>query len=614
MSLPTGERERPPMGSLAASKIVASFWPANRISDFLPLKAFPRQFLVEWTREPRLPFQGECLPGFQMTEKISGAYALAAGALEAGISLVTSYPGAPTTAVVEHILELTTSEQVQVEWTSNEKVALEIAFGASLVGKRSLVCMKSVGLNIALDPLMVFNLSGCNAGLVLLVGDDPGGWGSQNEQDSRGLALAAEVPLLEPTSASDAWGVMREAFRLSEEMSLPILVRFIRALAIAETDAKNLESQEDFQIQRQPFYQRDPIRWVVLPINVVSRHLELRRRMDIVRSRFEISPFNSVEGDGSYGVMAAGFAYSKLMKTLASDLPHELGILRLTTFNPLPQDLIHAFLQGKEMVLILEESAPLLERAVRGIAQGAEINLPIYGRDTGHVNWAGELFSPQIADALNCFLPDLDLSTEGEDSRPRPSRDPLCEGCPYIPVFEALNEVLAELGGRDEFVVVGDPGCMVRGQLRPYEIMDVKHSLGSSVGVASGIAGGLHERGEKKRVIALCGDSGFLHSGLGGLVDAARMKVPLLVMILDNGLTALSGGQPHPGSIVDARGDPQRAVDLVGMVHNTGVGEVWVVDLDRGEDIRSAIERGMEYQGTGVVVVRGRCPQWFSKD
>jgi indolepyruvate ferredoxin oxidoreductase alpha subunit len=554
------------------------------------------------------------LTGLQMTKKVSGAYALAAGAIEAGVSLVTGYPGAPTTAVVEHILKLTSSEQVQVEWTSNEKVALETAFGASLVGKRSLVCMKSVGLNIALDPLMVFNLSGCNAGLIILVGDDPGGWGSQNEQDSRALALAAEVPLLEPTTASDAWGVMREAFRLSEEMCLPILVRFIRALSIAETDIKNLERHEDFQSPRQLFYQRDPSSWVVLPISVVSRHLELRRRMDIVRSRFEVSPFNKMEGDGSYGVMAAGFAYSKLMKTLAYKLPRELGILRLTTFNPLPQDLIHAFLQGKEMVLILEESAPLLERAVRGIAQGAEIQLSIYGRESGHVNWAGELFSPQIADALNRFQPGLDLSTEGEDSRPRPSREPLCEGCPYIPVFEALNEVIAELGGRDEFVVVGDPGCMVRGQLRPYEIMDVKHSLGSSVGIASGIARGLQKSGEKKRVIALCGDSGFLHSGLAGLIDAARMKVPLLVMILDNGLTALSGGQPHPGSIVDARGDPQRAVDLVGMVRTAGVGEVWVVDLDHGDDIRPAIERGMAYRGTGVVVVRGRCPQWFSKN
>jgi len=549
----------------------------------------------------------------QMNKTVTGAYALAAGAIEAGASIVTGYPGAPTTAVVNHILELSSSEQVQVEWTSNEKVALEVAFGASLGGKRSLVCVKSVGLNIALDPLMAFNLSGCNAGLVILVGDDPGGWGSQNEQDSRGLAIAAEIPLLEPCTTSDAREVMREAFRLSEELGLPTVVRFIRALATAETEYRDAENVAELSGQQPPSYRRDPMRWVVLPINVVSHHLELKQKMDTVRSRFEVSPLNNAEGNASHGVIAAGFIYSKLMENLSSKGSRELSVLRLATLNPLPHDLIRTFLEGKESIIVLEETAPILERAVRGIAQGAGITLPIYGRDTGHVKWAGELFSPQIADALNRFLPNLDIPREGEDDRPRPSREPLCEGCPYIPVFEALLEVIEEHGGREEVVIVGDPGCMVRGQLSPYEIMDVKHSLGSSIGMASGIALGLIGRCEGRRVVALCGDSGFLHSGLAGLVDATRMGVPVLIIVLDNGLTALSGGQPHPASSVDARGAPQRAVDLVEMARISGVGELWEVDLDRGEDIRSAIERGMDYRGTGVIVARGRCVHWSFK-
>jgi len=241
-----------------------------------------------------------------MNETVTGAYALAAGAIEAGASIVTSYPGAPTTAVVNHILEISSSEQVQVEWTSNEKVALEVAFGASLGGKRSLVCVKSVGLNIALDPLMAFNLSGCNAGLVILVGDDPGGWGSQNEQDSRRLALAAEIPLLEPSTASDAREVMREAFRLSEEMGLPTMVRFIKALALAEVEHQDSEKLEQSLGQQPPSYRRDPMRWVVLPINVVPHHLKLKQKMDAVRSRFEVSPLNNAEGHASQGVIAAG--------------------------------------------------------------------------------------------------------------------------------------------------------------------------------------------------------------------------------------------------------------------------------------------------------------------
>jgi indolepyruvate ferredoxin oxidoreductase alpha subunit len=449
--------------------------------------------------------------------------------------------------------------------------------------------------------------------LVILVGDDPGGWGSQNEQDSRRLALAAEIPLLEPSTASDAREMMREAFRLSEEMGLPTMVRFIKALALAEVEHQDSEKLERSLGQQPPSYRRDPMRWVVLPINVVPHHLKLKQKMDAVRSRFEVSPLNNAEDHASQGVIAAGFMYSKLMKTLGSKWNRELSVLRLTTLNPLPHDLIQTFLQGRESILVMEENAPILEREVRGIAQEAGITLPIYGRDTGHVTWVGELLSPQITDALNRFLPKLDVPTGGEVSRLRPSREPLCEGCPYIPVFEALLEVVEELGGRDEVVIVGDPGCMVRGQLPPYKILDVKHSLGSSIGMASGIALGLSGRGEGRRVVALCGDSGFLHSGLPGLVDAARMGVPVLIIILDNGLTALSGGQPHPASSVDARGASQRGVDLVAMARNSGVGEMWEVDLDLGEDIRSAIARGMDYRGTGLIVARGRCVHWSTK-
>jgi indolepyruvate ferredoxin oxidoreductase alpha subunit len=395
-------------------------------------------------------------------------------------------------------------------------------------------------------------------------------------------------------------------------MGLPTVVRFIRALALAEGDHSDSKNQEEYAGHQPPSYRRDPNRWVVLPINVVQHHQALKQKMDDVRTRFETSFLNSIEGSAPYGVITVGFMYNKLRSTLDPKWDRELSVLRLATLNPLPTNLIQTFSQGKESILVLEESAPILERAVRGIAQGVGMTLPIYGRDTDHVKRVGELFSPQIAYALNRFLPSLDIPIEGEVSRPRPSRDPLCEGCPYIPVFEALLEVVEEHGGREEVVIVGDPGCMVRGQLSPYEIMDVKHSLGSSIGMASGIAFGLMGRGEERRVIALCGDSGFLHSGLAGLVDAVRMEVPVLVIILDNGLTALSGGQPHPASSVDARGASQPAVDLVEIARKTGVGELWEVDLDRGEDIRSAITQGMDYLGTGVIIARGRCVHWSS--
>jgi indolepyruvate ferredoxin oxidoreductase alpha subunit len=542
-----------------------------------------------------------------MNESISGAYALAWGAIEAGVSLLTSYPGSPVTPVVNCILELTLPDEVQVEWTSNEKVAIEMAFGASVGGTRSLLCVKGVGLNIALDPLMVFNLSGCNAGFVILVGDDPGSWGSQNEQDSRALALMAELPLLEPTFVSDARTAMRQAFWLSEEMGLPVIVRVTRALMLAE----GMElAEEEFQTASPPSFRREFMRWTVLPINVVPRHRRLLQRLDDIQTRFEDSPFNGVGGEGAQGVIAAGFVFQTLLDSLGGSIPPELCVLRLGTFHPLPVGRVTGFLKRVESVLVLEETLPLVERSVRATAQGAGLTLPIYGRDTGHVPRTGELFAPHIAAALNELVPQLALSTEGESSRPMPSRQPLCDGCPYIPTFDALVEVMEQLGGRDEFIVVGDPGCMVRSQLPPYELMDVKHSLGSSIGMAAGVALSQAKEGAGKRVVVLCGDSSFLHSGFAGLVDAARIGARMLVLILDNGTTALSGGQPHPASRADARGRPRRAVDLAALACEAGAGEVSVVDLDRGEDIRTALETGMNVDGVAMVIARGRCPRW----
>ena len=372
-----------------------------------------------------------------MTEQnttISGAQALAQGAIDAGVALVTGYPGAPVTAVVDHILRLTTPEAVHVAWNSNEKVAIEMAFGAAVGGMRALLCVKSVGLNVALDPLMAFNLSGCNAGLVILVGDDPGGWGSQNEQDSRGIAWLAELPLLEPTTAAEAQSVIREAFRLSEDLSLPVIVRVTRALTSSAVAALRAAPV----LPPPPNYQREFMRWVVLPINVVPYHQRLLEKLDVVRTQFEDSKFDAVEGTGPYGVIAAGGIYQKLMEALDGKLPRDLSILRLGTLHPLPEQRIAAFLQSVTAALVLEETAPWIEDATRAIAQQAGIAVPIAGRRTGHIPLAGEVFAPHIAAALNAWLPDLTLPSGGDTERPRPSRETLCDGCPYISTVEAL--------------------------------------------------------------------------------------------------------------------------------------------------------------------------------
>jgi indolepyruvate ferredoxin oxidoreductase alpha subunit len=540
-----------------------------------------------------------------MTEQLSGAEFLARGAIDAGVSLVTGYPGSPATSVVNAILDLTTADEVQVEWTSNEKVALEIAFGASLAGSRSLLAVKGVGLNIALDHLMAINLSGCHAGLVILVGDDPGGWGSQNEQDSRHLAIASELPLLEPTSPQSAYSLMQKAFHLSETLGLPVILRITRALALAQEEALTKKAQAPLS-HTQPL-KREPNRWVVLPINVVPLHKRLLKKLNLVQEQFTSPEWNRIEGRGNKGILAAGFCSQKLLQAMG-DIPlAEVSLFHLSTIYPLPEQNLLTFLQRVTSVLVLEETAPLVERAVRDLAQREKHTLPILGRDSDHLPRTGELLPPQIAMALQRYLPGMVLPPITETTRHMPSREPLCADCPYIPAFKGLLEVMEEYGGRDRFFIVGDPGCMVRGQLPPFELLDVKNSLGSSIGMAAGMACRLKAQGSEQQVIALSGDSGWLHTGIHGSLEAVRMGVKLLVVILDNGTTALSGGQPHPATSLDSRGQPRPSVDLQRLIRALQPRLLEVVNLDEGEDIRPALRKGIAHKGVAVVLSRGRC-------
>ncbi len=541
---------------------------------------------------------------------VSGAQALAYGAIEAGVRLVLGYPGSPTTAVVDEIAGRTGPDQVRVGWTSNEKVAIEAAFGGSLAGVRSLLCVKSVGMNVALDPLMAINLCGCNAGMVLLVGDDPGGWGSQNEQDSRALAVAAEIPVFEPPTVADARPAMHEAFALSTALGVPVMVRITRALAEAKAELPPLST---FTPPVQPF-RRAPMEWIVLPVNVVSRHRRLHERLQTARSQLDQSSTNRKQGRGPIGIIAAGYAYQKLIDLLREPIPSELSILALGTPHPLPLTMVGNFVRRVDAVLVLEETAPVVERALRTEAQLSRCGVPIYGRDTGHVADAGELSGSDIARAVERLHPQLSVPVRDDTSREMPSRRSLCERCPYVPVFEALLRAIEQCGGREDAVIVGDPGCMVRAQLPPYELLDVKYSLGSSIGTATGLSLGQGLIPQHARhVIALCGDSGLLHSGLNGLMDAAQLGASMLVIVLDNGTTALTGGQPHPASGSDLRGTRVPAVDLAELAQAVGVRAARVVQSQDREGLEQAFTRGLREEGLTVVIARGACPQYASK-
>jgi indolepyruvate ferredoxin oxidoreductase alpha subunit len=538
-----------------------------------------------------------------------GSEALAHAALEAGVQFVTGYPGSPSTGTVEALLRLAQPD-VRIEWAINEKSAFDAAFGASLAGQAALLCIKSVGLNVALDGLMVSNLAGGDGGFVILTGDDPGGWGSQNEEDSRPLAAAAEVPLLEPTSLADVRPVMHEAFHLSKQFRVPTVVRITRAVATDRTTPAPPPTPTPRQ--HPASFERQPQRFNVLPVHVVDFHRRLQATLETIQGRFEDSPLNASQGKGRQGVLAAGYGYHKLTEVLSqasADPTESVRILRLGTLHPLPERTIVSFLRDMDAVLVVEEIAPYVEIQVQAMAQRAGLTLPIYGRSSGHLPRAGELFAPHIVPALTVLLPDWAWRSFEAGGRMMPSRQSLCDDCPYTPLFEVLLSVMERHGGRDSFVVTGETGCMVRAQLPPWELLDVKYGMGSSIGLGAGLA----RAGIPQKIVALSGDSAFLHSGLGELIDAVQADVRFLVVVLANQTTALSGGQPHPATAHDAQGGPRRPVDLAALVEAAGADLVRVVDPKDAHSTQAALEEGLKAHGLAVVIAQRACPRWAAE-
>jgi indolepyruvate ferredoxin oxidoreductase alpha subunit len=341
-------------------------------------------------------------------------------------------------------------------------------------------------------------------------------------------------------------------------------------------------------------------------VHVVAFHRELHASVDGVQVSFEDSPLNRDAGEGNLGVIAGGFAYQKVQQVLSQSGQPPLCVLGLGTLHPLPERRLADTLRSLDAVVVLEETAPYLEVQVQALAQRAGLTLPVCGRLSGHVPREGELFEGQIADALAAVLPEWPWPSLEMDSRAMPSRQPLCEDCPYIPAFDALLAVMERRGGRDAFVVAGETGCMVRSQLPPYELLDVKYGMGSSIGLAAGLA----RTGLPQKVVALSGDSALLHSGLGELIDAAQAGVDVLVVVLANETTALSGGQPHPGTAHDARGSARKPADLEGLIWAAGADTVRVVDPEDRQATEAAYEAALASGGLAVVITRRACPKW----
>jgi len=518
-------------------------------------------------------------------EILLGDEAVALGAIHAGLSAGYSYPGTPASEIMEYLIQAAAKTKSFVaSWSVNEKVAYEEALGVSFAGKRALVSMKHVGLNVAADPFMNSALTHLGGGLVVVPADDPGMHSSQNEQDSRFYADFAKIPCFEPSSHQEAYEMTREAFDVSEKLGVPVMIRLVTRLSHSRSTVRPREPRG--QNERRHGASRD---WTLLPVNARRRFKTVLDSQAAMVRISEESAFNSLrldEKDRSLGVVASGIAFNYVQENLTG-LEKPLSLLKVSTY-PLPEKLIRRLVEHVETVLIVEEGYPLIERAVRGF-----FGVPgktIKGKLSGDLPLTGELSPEAVRPALG-LKPLERLGLGGFELAARPPQ--LCTGCPHADTFHALNKAMSEYQNGNVF---SDIGCYTLGAYPPYQAVQTCVCMGASVSMAKGGAeAGIHPS------IAVIGDSTFGHSGLTPLLEAAAADTRMTVFILDNSTVAMTGGQPSYAS-----GDR-----LLKMIEGVGVAKehIRVIEplpknLDKNARI---IKEEIDHPGLSVIVAVREC-------
>lgn len=544
-----------------------------------------------------------------LTYQLTGEEALAQGAWEAGVRVATGYPGSPSTRFLERLAEISPSPEVYAEWSANEKVAFEVALGASMAGKRATVSMKSVGLNVALDPLMVANLGGVSGGLVIILGDDPGAWGSQNEQDSRLLVRAANVPLLEFSSPQEAYDMVQYAFSLSEKSELPVFIRETRS---SSNEKGNVYVKgERAQTSQKNFLELEP--WKFFPENPPEKHRRLYAKIPEIMDEFNRSPFNQMILKSSKGILAAGYMAAKIGILLKGKGGEELSLFKLGTVYPPPEGALIKFLSPMEEILVAEELQPLVEDYLRSLAQRHHLKVRIFGKETGHLPKHGELLQEHLRKAVRESL-GFEISPA---SPPEPGRDEkskvlyksLPPECPFFKAFEAFSQVIPS-DPKKRPIFVGDDGCLTRLRNAPFSLIGCKFCMGSSIGIASG----LYRAGEKRKIVALVGDSSFFHTALPAYINAVASGVRMMIVILDNRCTAMTGCQGNPGTDYALQGRTQRKIEIQSVLQSPGIPLFREVNaFGDPKVLAAAFQEGMENEQLAVLLVSGPCPNLKGK-
>ncbi len=543
-----------------------------------------------------------------MKALLSGNEAIALGAYHAGVSVAAGYPGTPSTEILETLARHT---DLHAEWSPNEKVAMEVGLGAAYAGVRALVSMKHVGLNVAADPFFAASITGVKGGLVVVAADDPGMHSSQNEQDNRHYARFAKVPVLEPSDSQEAYELAKVAFSISEEFDTPVLLRpttrVSHSKSVVEYDDGFVPTRAEADFVRQPE------KYVMIPAYARRRHPLVEERMARLAEYAESFPYNVVElREGGVGIISAGVAYQ-----YAREAMPRASFLKLGMGYPVPQRMIREFASRVERLIVVEELDPFLEEMVRALGlrvEGKQFFSPV-----------GELSVERVEEGFRKagLLPSAEQPAVRTGAREAPSlplRPPvLCPGCPHTGVFYTLKRLgirgkkrdpEADPAGRGAsrserpgLVVTGDIGCYTLGVLPPLLALDTTACMGASIGKAMG----MEKAGLPGKVVAVIGDSTFLHSGLTPLMDVVYNGGTITTVILDNSTTAMTGHQDNPGTGVSAQGKRTHAADLEKVVRGLGVEDVKVVGAFDLGALKSALRDSIEREEPSVVIVRGDC-------
>ena len=510
-----------------------------------------------------------------MKELMLGNKALARGLWEAGVKFVSSYPGTPSTEITEEAVKF---DDIYCEWAPNEKVAMESAFGASLAGRRAFCGQKHVGLNVAADPLFTLSYTGVNAGLVIVVADDAGMHSSQNEQDSRHYAIAAKVPMLEPSDSAEALNFAKLAYEISEQFDTPVIIKMCTRVAHSQSVVETGE-----RVEFSTAYEKNIAKYVMMPGNAKKRHPIVEERTRRLIEYAETTPINRVEfTTDELGIITSSTSYQYVKEVFGESA----SVLKLGMINPLPVELIKNFAAKVKRLVVVEELDPIIETHVKSLGltvEGSEL-LPRID----------EFSQNLIAQAFGKSIPNSKFQIPNCPPRP----PVMCAGCPHRGLFYALK--------KRKCTVLGDIGCYTLGAVPPLSTIEMTLCMGASIGATHGFNKMLGSQSESKTV-AVIGDSTFMHSGMTGLANVAYNQSNSTVIILDNSITGMTGHQQNPSTGLNIKGDPAGKIDLEALCRAMGINRVRVVDPYNLAECDVAIKEELAAQEPSVIISRRPC-------